>query len=100
MYTNLDTNGNQIQSDILAFAPRQIVADSAQDIIIKRSAGIVVFLHCATEGVSVTVIDGDKQVWPTLTGIDQDDFSNFPLQFGTSIVLRFSGAGTAHIAYR
>lgn len=99
-YTNLDTNGNEIESDVLAFSPRKISATGAGDVMVKMSAGVVAYVHCETAGLSVYLKDGDRQVWPALTGVDEDDFKACPLQLGTSIVLNFDGAGVAYIAYR
>jgi len=100
VYTNLDTNGNQIQSDVIAFAPKRVTATSAEDIIIKRSAGVVSLLHVETSTVTVALVDGETQVRPALVGTDEDDFSEAVIQFGTNITLRFSAAGTATIHYR
>lgn len=99
-YINKDVNGNEIKSDVLAFTPCPIVAAGAGDIIVKSDPGVVAFVHNASAGVDVTLKDGDIQVWPALNGVDEDDFSLCPLQFGTNITLNFSGAGTAYIAYR
>lgn len=100
LYQNFDTNGNVVKSDVIAYAPVKITAAQAGDIIIKRASGVVVHVYNATLGLAVTLKDGGKEVWPALNGVDEDDFSQCPLQFGTSIVLSFGGAGTAYIAYR
>lgn len=99
-FINRDVDGNEVRSDVLAYTPVPITAAGAGDVVVKNGAGVVVFVHNASAGVGVTLKDGNKQVWPTLTGVDEDDFSLFPLQFGTGIVLGFSGAGTAYIAFR
>lgn len=99
-YVNLDTNGSPVKSDVLAFTPKEVTAGAAGDITVKAGPGVVVFVHVATPGLGVSLKDGGKRVWPALVGVDEDDFSLFPLQFGDSIVLSFDGAGTAYIACR
>ena len=100
LFANPDTNGNPITSDVLAYAPKPVTVAGAGDVVIKQTAGIVAMVHCATPGLGVSLKDGNQQVWPVLTGPDEDDFGLYPLQFGTSIVLSFDGAGTAYIVYR
>jgi len=99
-FINIDNQGRKTNSDVVAWAPKKVVATGAGDIKIKSGSGIVGNLYVATEGVSVSIKDGTEEVRPALTGVGEDDYSQLPIVVGDSITLNFSGAGTAYIIYR
>ena len=99
-FSNTDNKGNKIHSDVIAWAPKKITTTGAEDVVVKKGSGIVANLRVVTEGISVTIKDGTVEVCEPLTGVDEDDYRNTPIQLGDSITLSFSGAGTAYIIYR
>lgn len=97
---NRNAAGNRTVSDLIAWTPKQVTAVGAGSIVVKRGSGEVARLLVETAGVAVALYDDDVQVWAALTGVDEDEFAAAPLFCGESIVLNFSGAGTAYILFR
>ena len=100
----LNRVGNvEFATEVPGWTTEKVTVAANSVVTIKTKPGLVYGVVVVTSGVSVTVMDGERQVWPALTGPVEKDFPG-PLACATNISLLFSGVGAggaeAWVVYR
>lgn len=75
-------------------------ATGAEDITIKSSEGKLGRILVLTDVITVTPKDDATDLWDAVIDDAEFDTSHTPIDFATSLVLTFSGAGSAWVLYK
>jgi hypothetical protein len=80
------------------FRAVQVTAAAAGDVTVKASSGAVAAIRTGSGLTSSVIVkDGTTEVWRV--SADTRDLFGVPVNFATSIVLEFAGAGDAWVVY-